>query len=197
MSDIEFQDRERARMAKLARHLLDLDRCPHGRHQGDRCFDCGEGISPGNPFLPVGTRIGTTLYGQPIWVPPRERRNDPEAWLERPTAPAERRPLAILNTSIVTADGQYTVRTITPDEAVTLAKEATAIDSAVGHEATAQVLSQLLGVEVPVNRQVFEQQVGQQAVIFKPNGRLPQGQELSIEDLGRIGFTLKLLTRIA
>lgn len=64
----------------LARVLMDLDRCEHGRHEGDACFDCPDGTSVGNPRFPTGERIGTRLYGQPIVVPPRGRRNDPAAW---------------------------------------------------------------------------------------------------------------------
>lgn len=33
----------------------DLDRCEHGRHQGDRCFGCPDGESTGNPVAVPGT----------------------------------------------------------------------------------------------------------------------------------------------
>lgn len=57
--------------------LDDIDRCPHGRHQGDACagwrgpgkFDggCLDGVSLGNPWWQrLGTRAGTTLYGDPV-----------------------------------------------------------------------------------------------------------------------------------
>lgn len=46
--------------------LRDLDRCPHGRHLADPCFDCPDGRSTGNPYLFDGRRIGTTLYGEEI-----------------------------------------------------------------------------------------------------------------------------------
>ena len=66
----------------------DLDRCEHGRHSIDHCFDCPGG-NKGNPFLldaipstddhrprhvrtlPDGrieVRIGTMVRGEPIWV---------------------------------------------------------------------------------------------------------------------------------
>jgi hypothetical protein len=104
--------------------------------------------------------------------------------------------LAVLNTSIVTTDGSYTLETITTEQAILLAGSAE-IDSAVGHESTAQILSTILGVEVPVNRQLFAQQVGQLALIFKLNGRPEPGRELSKVELEEIGFSFKLLTRIA
>jgi hypothetical protein len=61
----------------------DLDRCEHGRHSIDSCFDCPSGRSTGNLFLlnpdtmramrrthsgDVYVRIGTTVHGNPIWV---------------------------------------------------------------------------------------------------------------------------------
>lgn len=71
-------------------HLIaELDRCQHGRHAADPCFGCPEG-NQGNPFLVPGTRIGTTLYGQPIMVPEFDRRYDPKAWVgEVPLTEAE------------------------------------------------------------------------------------------------------------
>lgn len=63
----------------------DLDRCEHGRHSIDSCFDCPGGNSAGNLFLLEGrepvvrteanqharVRIGTTHRGDPIWVSAR------------------------------------------------------------------------------------------------------------------------------
>jgi hypothetical protein len=46
----------------------DLDRCVHGRHSTDPCFNCPGGQSAGNLYLEDGARIGTTLYGEPIVV---------------------------------------------------------------------------------------------------------------------------------
>ena len=68
-------------------------------------------------------------------------------------------PLAILNTSILTAAGSYTLQDITVEEARELVEDNN-LDSAVGHASTAQVMTTLLGVEIPTNRQVFTQQPG-------------------------------------
>jgi hypothetical protein len=64
-------------------HPSDLDRCEHGRHSIDSCFDCPGGQSAGNVFLLAHTRtvrvaadgreevrIGTMVHGEPIWVKP-------------------------------------------------------------------------------------------------------------------------------
>lgn len=83
----QLLDRDR----RLADILGDLDRCEHGRHEGDPCDGCA-GPSLGNPaaFGPVVAKasghpertIGFTGDGLPIVVPtdPRRRR-DPDAWL--------------------------------------------------------------------------------------------------------------------
>ncbi|MEO3856260.1 YddF family protein [Acrocarpospora sp. B8E8] len=102
--------------------------------------------------------------------------------------------LAILNTSIVTSDGTYSLSTITLEQARALA-QSEPIDSAVGHESTAVLLSTLLGVDVPVNRQLFQQQPGQRALVCKLNGRPPEGAVLTLEDLEKIGYSFKVLTR--
>jgi hypothetical protein len=108
--------------------------------------------------------------------------------------------LAILNTSIVTSDGTYTVESLTPERALSLVRWAIGgdgIDSAVGHPMTAGILTALLGVDIPVSRQLFAQETGQQALVFKLNGRPEPGKELSQEELEAIGFQFKLLTRTA
>jgi hypothetical protein len=66
----------------------DLDRCEHGRHSIDSCFDCPAGESSGNPFLinqrnaghtmrtrdgRTEVRIGTMVRGEPIWVVVRDK----------------------------------------------------------------------------------------------------------------------------
>lgn len=77
-------DRTRA----LAEILTDLDRCEHGRHEGDDCTfpdgGCAGKIagarSMGNAYAERGTRrIGTFMDGTPIVVPAKAT-NNPQAW---------------------------------------------------------------------------------------------------------------------
>ncbi len=68
--------------AGLALLLTDLDRCQHGRHQGDPCGpadDCN-GTSAGNPHLRPGQVIGYGLRGEQIVMPDRDHKHDPAAW---------------------------------------------------------------------------------------------------------------------
>jgi hypothetical protein len=106
--------------------------------------------------------------------------------------------LAILNTSILTNDGSYSLKSISLDEAIAWVDAFGGnIDSAIGHESTAQILTELLGIEVPVNRQMFAQEVEQKALVFKLNGRPPEGKILNREEVEAIGYSFKLLTRTA
>lgn len=68
--------------ADLVKVLMDLDRCQHGRHQGDACgpADACTGISAGNPHLRPGQVIGYGLRGDPIVMPDRDHKSDPSCW---------------------------------------------------------------------------------------------------------------------
>lgn len=97
-SEAELDARDARVAAKIRRAAAvrwspaDLDRCEHGRHSIDSCYDCPGGLSHGNPFLltpvPVGNdhpenvrvvdgrievRIGTMVRGEPIWVVVRDK----------------------------------------------------------------------------------------------------------------------------
>lgn len=103
--------------------------------------------------------------------------------------------LGILGTAIVTADGTYDVHTVSLGTARKLA-QAMELDSAVWFGSTAQILTELLGVPVPVNRQEFEQQPGQTALVFKLNRRAPESVILSRDEIESIGYTFKVMIRI-
>lgn len=55
--------------------------------------------------------------------------------------------------------------------------------SAVGHASTAQIASQLLGVDVPVNRVQVQLSSGDKALIFQLLTRLEEGKVLSAEEI--------------
>ena len=77
----ERVDNERRRIAlKMA---YDMDRCEHGRHEGDPCFGCPGGYSKGNPHLKVGEPFAYGLSGLIQYVlPPREKRLAVENWVQ-------------------------------------------------------------------------------------------------------------------
>lgn len=105
--------------------------------------------------------------------------------------------LALLNTSILTTAGTYTLSDITLDEARQIVADNDGnLDSAIGHQSTAEIMTTLLNVDVPVNRQMFSQEVGQQALVFKLNGRPQEGKILTSEEIEKIGYKFQLLTRV-
>lgn len=113
-------------------------------------------------------------------------------------------PLALLNTSIITVPDTYTCRPVTPEFARSLVVQYASDGvtdppyvSAIGHQATADALTEILGCVVPVNRIAFEQQPGQEALVLKLRGRIPEGAILDRAALDEIGFDLWLMTRCA
>lgn len=101
--------------------------------------------------------------------------------------------LALLNTTIATVDGMFKVRTIDLETAKNLA-QSNELLSAIGHDSTAQIMSELLGVNVPVNRIQFAQELGQIALVFKLKGRAPEGVILNREEIEAMGYEFKTMT---
>ncbi|QGA72438.1 DNA binding protein [uncultured virus] len=56
-------------------------------------------------------------------------------------------------------------------------------ESAVGHQSTAEILSNLLEIEVPVNRVAIKLQSGDILIVFQLGVRLAEGQVLSKEEV--------------
>ena len=84
-------------------------------------------------------------------------------------------------------------RRVTVEEARAIVREAAArgeLVSAIGHESTARLLSELFGVEVPVNRASIWFNPGDQGIHFYVPTRLPEGRVLSLEELQKLGYWL-------
>src|SRR5947209_5546444 len=108
--------------------------------------------------------------------------------------------LTLLNTSILTSFGTFSYQPMTLEEARALVhkfwREGKPIQSAIGHQTTAELLSSLLEYPVAVNRMEFKQTVGTLALVFKLKGRPPEGKVLSREELEAIGYEFGLLQRV-
>jgi hypothetical protein len=97
----------------------------------------------------------------------------------------------VLNSPVLTSFGRYVYRPITVDEARMLLAEG--FISAIGHEATANFISQILGVSIPVNRIAITMKPGDKALVFQLLQRLPEGRVLSFEELQAVPYRLGLL----
>lgn len=104
--------------------------------------------------------------------------------------------LALLNTTIATVDGVFEVKTITLEQAREMA-QSNELLSAIGHDSTAQIMTELLGVNIPINRIQFTQEVGQTALVFKLKGRAPEGVILDRNGIENIGYEFKTMTLIS
>jgi hypothetical protein len=60
--------------------------------------------------------------------------------------------------------------------------------SAIGHESTAALLSNILGVDVKFNRTSIKLEPGDVAVVFQLLGRLPEGRVLTVDELRGIEY---------
>ncbi|MGB5823611.1 MAG: YddF family protein, partial [Proteocatella sp.] len=69
-------------------------------------------------------------------------------------------------------------------------------ESAIGHGATAEIMSDLLELDIPMNRIQFCQEIGQIVIVFKLNERPPEGEVLNREELEQTGYCLKIMERL-
>lgn len=100
--------------------------------------------------------------------------------------PPRKHKVVLLNTSILTSYGNYQyikVRVEDVREMVGLLP----VISAIGHESTAEIMSSLLGIKVPVNRIQYKQVFNDLAIVFKLNGRPPEGKILTKKEIEKIG----------
>jgi hypothetical protein len=96
----------------------------------------------------------------------------------------------------MTSAGLYRLRDITTEEATEVVSvyDSNEIVSYIGHESTAQIMSELLGINVAVNRAEYTHVRADVCLCFKLNTRPTEGQILSREEVEAIGFSFKLMS---
>jgi len=108
---------------------------------------------------------------------------------------SENLPIGLFNGTVATTNGLYRINDIDVDMAKRYIKQYGFI-SAIGHKATAEIMSELLGINIPMNRIQFHQEIGQIAVVFKLNERPPEGDILNRQEMERIGYSFKIMERL-
>ena len=102
----------------------------------------------------------------------------------------------LLNSSVVPCAGLWDVQSVSLDLAKIYA-DRPSLTSAIGHESTAALLSQLLERDVPVNRIVVTPVEGDILLCFKLKQRAPEGKILTVTELEELGygfFTMELIS---
>ena len=98
----------------------------------------------------------------------------------------------ILNAAVIPNYGQYRFSgPLSVIEARALLEDG--FESAIGHDASAAILSQVLEREIPVKRQAIAMQPGDRALVFRLVDRLPEGAVLDVEQLRALRYELAKL----
>ncbi|RKX61510.1 MAG: hypothetical protein DRP29_00040 [Thermodesulfobacteriota bacterium] len=103
----------------------------------------------------------------------------------------------ILNTLVIPIDfdkiqkARIKVRRISAEEAKKLLEKEKFV-SAIGHKTTAQFLSELLGMEIEMNRRTVFMEPGDKAIHLFLKERLPEGKILSEEEMKSVKYWLVL-----
>jgi len=101
----------------------------------------------------------------------------------------------VLNGPILTNFGLYTYRKISIQKAKKILQSNRFV-SAIGHQATAVFLSQLLGVKIDFNRTAIKMKSGDIAIVFHILERLKEGEVLSLNELCEKDYTFGLLKKL-
>ena len=102
--------------------------------------------------------------------------------------------LYLMNTPVLTSYGVFEYQSISLSTAKSLLYSRDFI-SAIGHDSTAQVLTELLGMKIEKNRIQVHMEEGDQAIIFKLKQRPPEGKILTKEEIEQIGYEFALLEK--
>ena len=110
--------------------------------------------------------------------------------------------LFFLNAPVLTTFGSFRFEKLSLEQAQNLIEEfandeAKQVESAIGHTATAEVLTNLLNYKVEANRVEFIQTFEDAALVFKLKSRAPEGVVLNQQEIEKIGFEFGLLTKTA
>ena len=101
----------------------------------------------------------------------------------------------IINTPVLTSYGDWRFqKALSIEQARDLLSDG--FVSAIGHAASATLLTQLLAIDIPVNRITTTMKTGDKALILRLLERLPEGKVLTEQEMKNTAFELALLTKL-
>ena len=105
--------------------------------------------------------------------------------------------IVFLNTAILTSTGSFNYGIETLSKMLHMVSSYPELEklSAIGHQSTADILSELFGFNIPLNRIKYKQEKGDYCIVFKLNGRPEEGKILTREDIEKIGYEFYVLTK--
>ena len=101
----------------------------------------------------------------------------------------------LLNSPVLTGYGRYQMDPLTLEQARVMARSG--FVSAIGHAATAEYLTHLLGVEVQESRQSVRMEPGDVALVFRLVNRPPERRIHDAKELAGLPQEFACLRRIA
>jgi len=102
----------------------------------------------------------------------------------------------LLNSPVLSTYGQYRLSgPLSVPQAQALLREG--FESAIGHEATACLLTELLVQPVLVARRSIEMNSGDRALVFRLLDRMPEGAVLQANELKQLRYELSLLEKLS
>jgi hypothetical protein len=109
--------------------------------------------------------------------------------------------VTLLNAPVLTSYGDFQFEKLSLEQAKDLVREfaddeTKLIESAIGHAATAEILTELLDYKVETNRIEFIQTAKDAALVFRLKRRAPEGMVLNRAEIEEIGYEFGLLTKI-
>jgi len=87
---------------------------------------------------------------------------------------------------MLSGNNVLTVTELSNDQAISLLKDG--FQSAVGHQATADFIKNLTGIDIPVNRVSLALKNGDMLLVLQLQGRLPEGKVLSEDEMKQIPY---------
>ena len=95
--------------------------------------------------------------------------------------------------SMIEGDAILRIKEISKEEVKEILKEG--FISAIGHQSTAEILSQLLDIPIPFNRVQIKITPNDKLIVFQVLVRLEEGKILSKEEISKLPFKFFLIER--